>query len=71
MPRKRLTDRERRRLQTRRARHGPDFDRLNAHHAAGFVQTKFNSVTGKEAADKRWKQHRLEQAQQRNLGEAE
>lgn len=63
MPSKRLSDRERRRLQTRRMNHGPDFDSRNARHAALQSQTKFTSGqggTGSEAAKIRWKRYRAE-----------
>ena len=62
MPDKRLSDRERRRLQTRRARHGPDFDRLNARRAGLNSPTKFNSATGSAAAKLKWKRYRIEKA---------
>ena len=65
MPRKRLSEREQRRIATRRARHGEDFDSRNARHAAQFVPTKFNSATGSAAAKKRWEDYRRKKAQER------
>lgn len=62
MPSKRLSERERRRIATRRARHGEDFDSRNARHAAQFVPTKFNSQTGRDAAKKRWDEYRRKKA---------
>jgi len=59
---KRLPDRERRRIATRRARHGADFDSRNARHAAQFNKTKFNSHTGTNAAKLRWQRYREEKA---------
>lgn len=61
MPKK-LTERERRRIATRRARHGEDFDSRNARHAASFSHTKFNSRTGSAAAKLRWQKYREEKA---------
>lgn len=62
MRKKKISEREERRLATRRERHGPDFDRKNAYHASMFVKTKFNSVTGSAAAKKRWKDYREKKA---------
>lgn len=61
MHNKRLSDRERRRLQTRRERNGPDFDSENARHAGRHTPTKFNSATGRDAAKLRWKKYREDQ----------
>jgi hypothetical protein len=55
---KRLSERERRRIATRRERNGEDFDSRNARHAASFSQTKFNSKTGQAAAKLRWQRYR-------------
>jgi hypothetical protein len=60
--RSKLPDRERRRIATRRKRHGDDFDSRNARHAASFSQTKFNSKSGSEAAKLRWKKYREDKA---------
>lgn len=60
--RRKLTERERRRIATRRERHGDDFDSRNARHAASFSQTKFNSKTGSQAAKLRWQKFREEKA---------
>ena len=60
--RRKLSERERRRIATRRERHGEDFDSRNARHAASFSQTKFNSKTGSEAAKRRWHKWREEKA---------
>lgn len=62
MPKKRLSEREARRIATRRARHGDDFDSRNARHAASFVPTKFDSATGSAAAKKRWEDYRRKKA---------
>jgi hypothetical protein len=60
--RSKLTERERRRIATRRERHGDDFDSRNARHAASFSQTKFNSKSGSAAAKLRWQKYREEKA---------
>lgn len=62
MPSKRLSDRERKRIATRRSNHGPDFDRINARRAGLNSPTKFNSQTGREAAKLKWKRYRIEKA---------
>lgn len=62
--RKKLPERERRRIATRRERHGENFDSENARHAASFSQTKFNSKSGSAAAKLRWQRWREEKAQQ-------
>lgn len=62
MPEKKLSDRERRRLHTRRRNHGPDFDRINARIAGLQSPTKFNSATGSDAAKLRWKRYRIAKA---------
>lgn len=74
----RLSDRERRRIATRRANNGEDFDSRNGRHAAQFNKTKFNSTTGSNAAKLRWQRYRdekrrkaLEEAQQTNKTEGE
>ena len=67
--RRKLLERERRRIATRRERHGEDFDSRNARHAASFSQTKFNSSTGRNAAKlrwERWRQEKARKAQQTN-----
>lgn len=61
--RKKLPERERRRIATRRERHGENFDSENARHAASFSQTKFNSKSGSAAAKLRWQRWREEKAQ--------
>lgn len=61
--RKKLPERERRRIATRRERHGDNFDSENARHAASFSQTKFNSKSGSAAAKLRWQRWREEKAQ--------
>jgi hypothetical protein len=60
--RRKLPERERRRIATRRERHGDDFDSRNARHAASFSQTKFNSKSGSAAAKLRWQRYREERA---------
>lgn len=66
MPKKRLSEREARRIATRKRNHGDDFDSRNARHAAQFVPTKFNSATGSAAAKKRWEDYRRKKALERN-----
>lgn len=66
---KRLPERERKRIATRRLKNGADFDRLNARRAGMNSPTKFNSQTGSEAAKLRWKRFREEKA--RKLKEAQ
>ncbi len=60
--RKKLPERERRRLATRREKNGEDFDSRNARHAASFSKTKFNSMSGSAAAKLRWQRYREEKA---------
>jgi hypothetical protein len=55
---KNLSDREKRRLATRRERNGDDFDSRNARHAGRHTHTKFNSATGRDAAKLRWTKYR-------------
>lgn len=72
--RKKLPERERRRIATRRERHGEDFDSRNARHAASFSQTKFNSKSGSAAAKlrwQRWREKKAQQAQQTNNDQGE
>lgn len=69
--RKKLSERERRRLATRRERHGDDFDSRNARHAASFSKTKFNSNTGQAAARLRWQRVREERAHQAQVDQSE
>lgn len=66
---KRLPERERKRIRTRRLRHGADFDRLNARRAGMNSPTKFNSHTGSEAAKLKWKRYREEKARKLKEGE--
>lgn len=68
MPKRRISERERRRLQTRRERYGEGYESRAASHAARFSATKFNSQTGSAAAKKRWADHREKKAQERNHG---
>jgi len=60
--RRKLSERERRRIATRRENNGEDFDSRNARHAASFSKTKFNSNTGSAAAKLRWQRYREEKA---------
>lgn len=62
MRKKRLSEREQRRLATRRRNYGSDFDRLNARVAGLKSPTKFNSESGREAAKLKWKKYRIEKA---------
>ena len=64
--RKKLSERERRRIATRRENNGEDFDSRNARHAASFSKTKFNSNTGSAAAKLRWQRYREEKARKAN-----
>ncbi len=58
--RRRLNDRERRRIATTKQRHGADFFTRNAKKAGKSSTTKFNSETASLAAKKRWEKHRRE-----------
>lgn len=60
--RKKLSERERRRIATRRENNGEDFDSRNARHAASFSKTKFTSKSGSDAAKLRWQRYRAEKA---------
>jgi len=51
---RRLSDRERRRVATIKQRHGADFFHRNAKKAGKMTPTKFNSATGSAAANARW-----------------
>lgn len=64
--RRKLSERERRRIATRRENNGEDFDSRNARHAASFSKTKFNSNTGSAAAKLRWQRYREEKARKVN-----
>lgn len=55
---RRLNDRERRRIETIEKRHGKDFFHRNSKKAGKLSPTKFNSETGSAAATKRWADHR-------------
>lgn len=52
--RRRLSDRERRRIQTTKQRHGADYFHRNAKKAGKLTPTKFNSESGSAAANARW-----------------
>lgn len=67
--RKRLPERELKRIRTRRLKHGADFDRINARHAGLQSPTQFNSQTGSEAAKLKWKRYREEKARKLREGE--
>lgn len=56
--RRRLEDRERRRIETIKLRHGADFFHRNAKKAGKATPTKFNSATGSAAAKARWDKFR-------------
>jgi hypothetical protein len=51
---RRLSDRERRRIETIKQRHGADFFHRNAKKAGKMTPTKFDSATGSAAAKARW-----------------
>lgn len=55
---KRLSERELRRIETTKKRHGDDFWHRNAVKAGKKTPTKFDSERGREAARKRWAAHR-------------
>lgn len=57
---RRLSDRERRRIATIKQRHGADFFHRNSKKAGKLSPTKFNSDTASEAANKRWEAYRRE-----------
>lgn len=59
-PRRRNTERERKRLETTRKRHGADFWHRNAKKAGKLSTTHFNSGSASEAAKKRWEAYRRE-----------
>lgn len=52
--RRRLSDRERRRIETIKQRHGADWFHRNAKKAGKSTPTKFDSATGSAAANARW-----------------
>lgn len=51
---KQLSEREIRRIETTKKRHGADFFHRNAVKAGRQTPTKFNSETARAAAKKRW-----------------
>lgn len=57
---RRLSDRERRRIETIKQRHGADWFYRNAKKAGKSTPTKFNSETGSAAAKARWAKAREE-----------
>lgn len=63
MRRKVLTDRERKRIATRRQRQGDDFEVRNARYAAQFNKTKFTSATGRKAAFRKHELDRIRKAE--------
>lgn len=63
MRKKHLSDRERRRIITRRENNGADFDSRNGRHAAQFNKTKFNSATGRKAAFRKHELDRIRKAE--------
>lgn len=60
---RRLSDRERRRIATIKERHGADWFHRNAIKAGKLTPTKFSSETGKAAAKARWEKHRREKGE--------
>lgn len=58
--RRRLSDREARRIATTRKNHGQDFYHRNSKKAGKLSPTKFNSESASDAAKKRWEKHRRE-----------
>lgn len=57
---RRLNDRERRRIETVKKKHGADFYHRNSKKAGKSSPTKFNSESGSAAANKRWEDYRRE-----------
>lgn len=57
---RRLSSRERRRIETIKKRHGADFFHLNAKKAGKMTPTKFDSTTGSAAAKARWDRYKEE-----------
>ena len=55
---RRISERERRRISTNKERHGADWFHRNAKKAGKLTPTKFNSETASAAAKKRWSAHR-------------
>lgn len=55
---KQLSEREIRRIETTKNRHGQDFFHRNAKAAGKQSTTKFNSESGRAAIQKRWANHR-------------
>ena len=62
MPKKRLSEREARRIATLKRKRGDDFYSINGQHSGKFTKTTFNSVTGSAAAKLKWKKYREEKA---------
>lgn len=69
--RRKLSERERKRIATRRERYGEDFESRNARHASKFSKTKFNSNTGQAAARLRWQRVREDKARQAQVDQSE
>jgi len=57
---RRLSSRERRRIETIKSRYGADFFHRNAKKAGSLTPTKYDSESGRAAANKRWEKHRAE-----------
>jgi len=57
---RRLSDRERRRIETIKNRYGADFFHLNAKKAGKLTPTKFDSTTASAAAKIRWDKYKAE-----------
>lgn len=58
--RRRVDDREARRIATTKRKHGADFFHRNSKKAGKLSPTKFNSDTASAAANKRWETYRRE-----------
>ena len=58
--RRRRNDSQRRRIDTIKAKRGPDWFHRNAKKAGKLSPTKFNSETASAAANKRWENYRRE-----------
>lgn len=59
-------DREQRRIETTKARHGADFFPRNARKAGRATPTKFNSQTGRAAAFRKHELDRIRKSEQQD-----
>lgn len=61
---KRLADRDRRRVETIKRKKGANWFHENAKKAGKLTPTKYDSDTGRAAANARWEKHRAERKEQ-------